>query len=179
MCFLGPLGARGRPGLSVTVVMTYANMLAQYSLLQRSNFRNISGVICRLRAFAAATNASCETYKSLGLKSKRHGGRRCSHKCCIDIFSHGNQCGLLAHSRDFCPRAPARLCQPIQPSEIVKWRFKFCGREGEENVQEWQEHQDRGQVRPPCCEYGCGEYPRDRRNLAVLRIKCDRAFQGA
>jgi hypothetical protein len=39
----------------------YANMPTPYSSFQRSNLRNISGVICRLRVFAAAMNALCGT----------------------------------------------------------------------------------------------------------------------
>jgi hypothetical protein len=46
----------------------YANVATPDSSLQRSNRFSISGVICRLRAFAAATKARCGTYKFLKFK---------------------------------------------------------------------------------------------------------------
>ena len=100
MCFLGPSWARGMMGSSGGSVTrssswagkrrTYADMLTPYSLFQRSNFRSISGVICRLRVFAAATNASCGTYEFSDIEIKAPRRKVVSHKCCIDIFSHSN-----------------------------------------------------------------------------------------
>ena len=46
----------------------YTTVSTPYSSLQRSNLFSISGVICRLRAFAAATKARCGTYQFLILK---------------------------------------------------------------------------------------------------------------
>lgn len=77
------------------------------------------------------------------------------------------------------PEHPLVCTNQFKERKFGKRRFRFCEREGEVNVQGRQVHQDREQVRPPCCACGCGECPCDQRDLAVLRIKCDRAFRGA
>jgi len=69
-----PTGAWDRPGSAIGTTSgedkgdRYATVPTPYSSLQRSNLFSISGVICRLRAFAAATNARCGTYQFVILK---------------------------------------------------------------------------------------------------------------
>lgn len=49
-------------------------------------------------------------------KGMEKGG---AHKWRIDIFSHGDQRGLLAYRRDFRPRAPIRLGQTSVVKKVV------------------------------------------------------------
>ena len=69
-CAYGTVRVGNRVPLKAWQTRPYANAPTLYSSFQRSNLFSISGVICRLRAFAAAMNARCGIYEILILKTK-------------------------------------------------------------------------------------------------------------
>jgi hypothetical protein len=104
-----PMGARDRPGRSVTRSPSPGGVkgdLCQHAdtvfVIPALKLSQHLGCDLSLERFRSGDERVLRDLQNSEIKMEASRRRWNTHKCCIDIFSHGNQCSLLAHGRDFC-----------------------------------------------------------------------------